>query len=239
MNTRIVLINTSHPGNIGATARAMKTMGLSQLVLVDPLSFPHAKAIEMAVGATDILENALVVKTLDEAIRDCTFIAGTSARSRAIPWPVISPRELAEKVIHSTSANVAILFGREQSGLTNEELQRCHVHIQIPSHSDYTSLNLAAAVQVIAYELRVAALSQTNTPTQMEWDYPPATSQEMEGFYEHLKQVLIDADFLKPEAPRQLMTRLRRLFNRTQLDSMEINILRGILTALGKPQSKL
>ncbi|MDX1900549.1 MAG: tRNA (cytosine(32)/uridine(32)-2'-O)-methyltransferase TrmJ [Gammaproteobacteria bacterium] len=239
LDVRVILINTSHPGNIGAAARAMKTMGLSQLTLVDPIAFPDPKAVEMASGANDILEKAIVASTLDEAIEDCTLIAGTSARSRTIPWPVVSPREFAEKITSEKYAahKIAILFGREQSGLTNEELQRCHFHIQIPSHPNYSSLNLAAAVQIIAYEYRIAELAQTTTP-KIEWDYPPATSKELEGFYQHLSEVLTVARFLKPEAPRQLMTRLRRLFNRTELDSMEINILRGILTALGNPHEK-
>lgn len=231
--TRIVLINTTHPGNIGSAARAMKTMGLSELYLVAPKQYPHPKAKELASNALDVLEKAIVVKSLDEAIADCHCVVGTSARSRTIPWPLLTPRELAEKIamqdqnIHKT----AILFGQEQSGLTNEELHRCHYHIHIPSNPEYSSLNLASAVQVIGYELRVA--SEKTVPKE-EWDYRWATANEMEGFYEHLQQVLIQIDFLKPHVPRQLMTRLRRLFNRAQVDEMEMNILRGILGSVEK-----
>lgn len=231
-NIRIVLINTSHPGNIGSAARAMKTMGLSELYLVSPLQYPHPKADEMASGAVEVLGNAVVVSELNEAIADCGLVVGTSARSRTIPWPMLSPREFAEKAIpESAQQKVAILFGREQSGLTNEELHCCHFHIQIPSNPDYSSLNLAAAVQVISYELRVA--SQLDQYAD-EWDYRYANAKEMEGFYSHLEKVLIDLDFLKPKVPRQLMTRLRRLFNRARLDEMEMNILRGILGAIEK-----
>jgi tRNA (cytidine32/uridine32-2'-O)-methyltransferase len=231
-NIRIILINTSHPGNIGAAARAMKTMGLSELYLVSPMKFPHHKATEMASNAADVLEKAVVVKTVEEALMGCHLVVGSSARSRAIPWPMLSPRELAEKAAEeATQTKVAILFGREDSGLTNEELQRCHFHVQIPSNPDYSSLNLAAAVQVIGYELRVASLQEV---TPKEWDYAFATSEAMEGFYEHLERVLIDIGFLNPEVPRQLMARLRRLFGRVRLDVMEMNILRGILGAVEK-----
>src|SRR3990167_617643 len=154
---RIVLINTSHPGNIGSVARAMKTMGLVQLYLVSPLQYPHHKANEMAVGATDILEQAVVVETLDEAIADCALVVGTSARMRTIPWPLLTPREMAEKIkCEPKTSTIAILFGCEQSGLNNDALQRCHYHIHIPANPDYSSLNLAAAVQIIAYELRLS-----------------------------------------------------------------------------------
>ncbi len=229
---RIVLLETSHPGNIGSTARAMKTMGLKNLYLVAPQLFPHPKAQEMASSAGDILENAKVVSNLDEAIADCHLVIGTSTRTRTIPWPILSPRQLAEKIRDEhQDIKTAILFGREQSGLTNEELQRCHFHVQIPTNAEYSSLNLASAVQVIAYELQIASLSEIKNPT---WDYPFATAKELDGFYQHLETVLIELKFLNPKAPRQLMTRLRRLFSRTQLDVMEINILRGILGAVQK-----
>lgn len=230
-NIRIVLINTSHPGNIGAAARAMKTMGLSRLYLVNPHQFPHPKAFEMASHASDVVEQAVVVKTLDEAIGDCQLVVGTSARSRVIPWPMLTPRSLAEKVKQeSQTAPIAILFGCEQSGLSNDELQRCHFHIQIPANPVYSSLNIAAAVQIIAYELYVASLEPT--PVEDEWDYPYANTDEMEKFFAHLQEVLIELDFLKPSAPRKLMPRLRRLFVRARPDTNEINILRGILTAV-------
>lgn len=233
-NIRIVLINTSHPGNIGAAARAMKTMGLSELYLVQPISFPHPKAHEMASNAGDVVDHAVVVDSVEAAISDCSLVVGTSTRSRTIPWPMLTPREFAEKAQAETAhAKVAILFGREQSGLTNEELHRCHFHIHIPSNPDYSSLNLAAAVQVIAYELCVMHQS-TEVVKAAEWDYELANAEQMEGFYEHLREVLIALNFLRPEAPRQLMTRLRRLFSRARLDVMELNILRGILGAVEK-----
>lgn len=232
---RIVLINTSHPGNIGSAARAMKTMGLSNLYLVSPLQFPHQKAIEMASGAVDILEKAIVVKDLNEAIGDCGLVVGTSARSRTIPWPMLSPREFAEKAaVESRTNKIAVLFGREQTGLTNEELQRCHYHIQIPSNPEYSSLNIAAAVQVLTYELRVA--SQLDVIKE-QWDYPLAEAKEMDYFFSHLEKVLIQLEFLKPEVPRQLMPRLQRLFNRARPDELEIKMLRGILSAVEKKAS--
>ncbi len=230
-NIRIVLINTSHPGNIGATARAMKTMGLAELYLVNPALFPHVRADEMASGALDVLGKAVVTDHLDDAISDCGLVMGASARSRTIPWPHLTPRQCAEKaILESSQTKIAILFGREQSGLTNEELHRCHFHVEIPSNPAYRSLNVAAAVQVIAYELYVGSL----TPSTSVWDYDYAAAQDVEGFYIHLERILVALSFLKPEAPRQLMTRLRRLFNRARLDVMEVNILRGILNAIEK-----
>ncbi len=226
---RMVLVNTSHPGNIGAAARAIKTMGLERLLLVNPVSFPHVKAAEMAASALDILAKTIVVDTLDEAIADCSLVIGASARSRTLAFPILSPRALAEKIfVEPSHTEIAILFGREQSGLTNEELQRCHFHVQIPSNPDYSSLNIAAAVQVIAYELRVAHLDQQQS---LE---PPAkciyaNSKEMSAFYQHLERILVNIDFLNPTMPRQLMPKLRRLFNRARLENSEMNILRGIL----------
>lgn len=231
-NIRIILVNTSHPGNIGSAARAMKTMGLSELYLVNPVDFPNSNANALASNAADVVENAIVVNDVSEALEECGLIVGASARSRTIPWPMLSPRAFAEKaMIESAQNKVAILFGREQSGLTNEELQRCHFHVNIPSNPDYSSLNLASAVQVIAYELRVA--SQLDI-IQEEWDYPFATGKELDCLYAHLEKVLIDVEFLKPEVPRQLMPRLRRLYNRARLDTLEIKMLRGILSAVEK-----
>ncbi len=229
---RIILVNTSHPGNIGSVARAMKTMGLTDLWLVDPIHFPHAKAVEMAANAGDILAQARVVPQLEDALKDCQLIVGTSARERTIPWPMLSPRQFAEKAQHEAQVSqVAVVFGREQSGLTNDELHKCHFHLHIPSNPAYSSLNIAAAVQVVAYELRVASLGEEKLPI---WDYPFANAEDVESFYQHLQQVLIDIQFLNPDVPRQLMTRLRRLFNRARLDVMEINILRGMLGAVEK-----
>lgn len=228
---RIILVNTSHPGNIGSAARAMKTMGLSELVLVSPLDYPHPKAQEMASGAGDILQSARVVETLADAIADCTLVIGASARSRAIPWPMLSPRQMAEKLRSEAPAGTtAIVFGREQSGLNNDELQQCHYHVQIPANPDYSSLNLAAAVQVLAYELRVASLQEDVSADV--WDYRLATVDEMEKFFIHLQSVLVAIEFLKLSAPRKLMTRMRRLFLRARPDAMEMNMLRGMLTAI-------
>lgn len=228
---RIILVNTSHPGNIGSVARAMKTMGLKNLYLVEPQLFPHPKAVEMASGAADILDQAMVVPTIQDAIQDCHLVVGTSARMRSVPWPLFSPREMVEKLKQEPKeSHIAIVFGREQSGLTNEELQLCNLHIQIPANPDYSSLNIAAAVQVVAYELRVAF--QDTLLFANDWDYRLATSDEMERFFVHLEQALVKLDFLKPSAPRKLMARLRRLFLRVRPDVMEVNILRGILTAI-------
>jgi tRNA (cytidine32/uridine32-2'-O)-methyltransferase len=235
---RIVLVNTSHPGNIGSVARAIKTMGLQELYLVSPAQFPHPKAIELATNATDILDKAIVVQTLNEAIADCSLVVGTSARTRTIPWPLLNPREMAEKVMQEPpKSQTAIVFGREQSGLTNEELQQCHLHVQIPTHSEFSSLNIAAAVQVIAYELRMASLG-TDKKQNDTWDYRLANVTEMELFFNHLQEIFIKIDFLKMSAPRKLMTRMRRLFLRARPDVMEINMLRGMLTAMQESKNK-
>ena len=186
------------------------------------------------------MENARVVGTLEEAIADCQFVVGTSARERRIPWPVQDARRSAERVAsHSTNERVAVLFGREDRGLLNEELQRCHLHCHIPTHDGYASLNLAMAVQIVAYELRMAELGeQTNLVEDAHWDTPFATVEDMDRFYEHLESTLVDIEFLKPEAPRQLMRRLKRLYNRVRLDEMELNILRGILSETQKKARK-
>jgi tRNA (cytidine32/uridine32-2'-O)-methyltransferase len=231
-NIRIILIHTSHPGNIGATARAMKTMGLRKLFLVAPRLFPHVNADEMASGALDVLGQAVVVATLDEALAECGLVVGTSVRERTIPWPKLLPRAFADMArSEALKTPIAVLFGREQSGLTNQELHRCHFHLSIPSHPEYGSLNIASAVQVIAYELYLASLDKMPEPV---WDYAYADMSAMTGFYEHLERVLIDIDFLNPNVPRQLIQRLKRLFNRAHPDVMELNILRGLLGAVEK-----
>ena len=227
---RIVLVNTSHPGNIGSVARAMKTMGLEKLYLVAPHQFPHTKANEMASGAADILDNAIIVSSLDEAIADCSLVVGTSARLRTLPWPLLMPRELAQYLQQqSFDSRIAIVFGREQTGLTNEELQRCQLCLQIPANPAYSSLNIGAAVQVVAYELRVVSLESSLT---QESEHQAVSAEDMERFFEHLQQVLVETDFLKLRAPRKLMARLRRLFFRARPDAVEMNILRGILTSV-------
>lgn len=243
-NISIVMINTTHPGNIGAAARALKNMGLSKLVLVDPKEFPTSKATWRAASAVDVVENATVVASLEEAVADCGLVIGTSARERRIPWPLLTPRECGDRAVAEAGQHkVAIVFGREDRGLTNEELQQCHFHVHIPSNPDYSSLNIAAAIQVIVYELRMSALAaERGAPVSFEdWDVPRAKHVALEKYYEHLEDTLVKLQFLDPENPRQTMTRLRRLYNRVRLDEMELNILRGLLTSiqnrLGYPRS--
>lgn len=234
-NIRIVLVNTSHPGNIGGTARAMKNMGLSRLYLVAPKEFPSDKATWRSAGATDVLDDAVVVDTLDEAIQGCSLVVGTSARERRIPWPLLDPRECGESVwSEATQHEVALVFGREDRGLTNEELHKCNYHVHIPANEEYSSLNLATAVQVICYEIRMAYLKATagNTLPNHVWDMPPADAQALDHYYQQLEKSLVDIGFLDPENPKQTMTRMRRLYNRVRLDQMELNILRGVLTAI-------
>ena len=235
-NIRIVLVNTTHPGNIGGVARAMKNMGLSRLYLVAPRKYPDEQAVWRAASAGDLLENAVVTDTVEEAIADCQFVVGTSARERRIPWPLLDPRQCAGRIDPvSEREQVAVLFGREDRGLTNEELQLCNLHLNIPTSDDYSSLNLAMAVQIVCYELRML-LVQPQLPANEddEWDTAFATVENMERFYLHLEQALTDIEFLNPAAPRQLMSRLRRLYGRVRLDEMELNILRGILTETQK-----
>ncbi|WP_419736878.1 tRNA (cytosine(32)/uridine(32)-2'-O)-methyltransferase TrmJ [Pseudomonas sp. COR18] len=238
-NIRIVLVNTSHPGNIGGAARAMKNMGLSRLVLVEPRVFPSAEADARASGATDILENAEVVATLEQALAGCTLVLGTSARDRSLPWPMLEPRECGVKVVEEAAqgAQIALVFGREDSGLTNDELQRCHYHVHIPSDPGFSSLNLAAAVQVLSYEVRMAWLVLEGQPHKVEKDDVGdelVTMDELERFYEHLEQTLVAIEFLDPQKPRHLMARLRRLYGRSSISRVEMNILRGILTETQK-----
>lgn len=240
-NIRIVLVNTTHPGNIGGVARAMKNMGLSDLCLVAPKLFPHEDAVARASRADDLLDNALVVETLDEALADCHLVVGTSARSRTIPWPLVNPRELSAIVaLLPADTKVAILFGREDRGLTNDELQRCHHHVHIPVNEDFSSLNIAAAVQVITYELRMAVVEGQGSVDKpqwgTDWDVELADNRELELMFEHLEQTLIDVEFLDPDKPRNLMPRLRRLLLRSVPDKVEVNVLRGMLTAIQKKQ---
>jgi len=231
MSIRIVLVGTTHPGNIGAVARAMKNMGLSDLALVNPRLFPHDEATARATGAADILEKAMVVETLAEALTDCVYVAGASARSRAISWPCMGPRDCAERMIQESShGKVAAVFGPERSGLNNDDLDLCHTLLTIPTNPDFSSLNLGMAVQVLTYELRVAGMLDEGPVFDVE--APPASSEEMENFYTHLKKTLTDIEFLDPENPRHLMRRLRRLFVQARPDKNEVNILRGILTAV-------
>ncbi len=233
MSIRIVLVGTTHPGNIGACARAMKNMGVSDLALVEPLHFPHEEATARASGAVDILENATVVDSLEEAIEDCVYVAGASARSRSIDWPSMDARNGAIRLIEeSRHGIVAVVFGPENSGLSNAHLDHCHTLLSIPADPGFSSLNLAMAVQVLTYEMRVAQIA--NKAPELERGAPLATSEELEYCYAHLEQLLIDAEFLDPDNPRRLMRRLRRLFIKAKPDQNEVNILRGILAAVDK-----
>lgn len=227
-NFKVVLVETSHPGNIGAVARAMKNMGMDQLRLVTPKLFPHADATARASGADDVLRAAGVYSSLRDAIADCRIVLGSSARDRTISWPTVTAREAAGRW-HGCAENVALVFGRENSGLKNHELDLCHYLLRIPCDPDYSSLNLAAAVQVVCYELFVAVGQEYPSTIGDQGGEPLATAEQMEGFYRHLQQTMADIGFLHPERSKSIMRRLRRLFNRTQLDTKELDILRGIL----------
>lgn len=245
-NIRIVLVNTSHQGNIGSAARAMKTMGLSDLVLVDPVEAPQSHASALAAGATDILAHARTVSTLHEAIADCSLVLATSARSRTLDWPMLSPREAGEKAFaESQGHKVALVFGRENSGLTNEELQLSQFHVHIPANPDYSSLNLAMAVQTLSYEIRMAWLAaesiqlQEGGPVQQESDSPAyPRGDDLERFYQHLETSLTNSGFIVRQHPGQVMNKLRRLFNRARPEENELNILRGMLSTYDKRLAK-
>lgn len=234
-NVRFVLVETSHPGNIGAAARAMKNMQCSQLYLVRPRFFPHADATARAAGADDILAQAQVCESLEQALQGCHLVYGASARLRSIAWPLETPRQCASAVAANREQSTpAIVFGRERTGLTNEELDLCHKMLHIPCNPDYSSLNIAAALQVVAYELFVA-----NAEPEVQTDhYEPgeraATLEEMTLFYAHLERTITATQFLDPDNPRQLPRRLRRFFNRSKPSNVELNILRGILTSVEK-----
>ncbi len=261
---KIVLVEPSHPGNVGAVARAMKTMGLSQLSLVQPKKFPHYEATKRSAGGEDVLNNANVVDSLANAVADCTLVLGTSVRDREVSWPTSSPREAAERASQHLSlfdgvdsAQIAIVFGRESSGLTNAELERCHGQIRIDANPEYSSLNLASAVQILAYELRVALVNLdaesesaageggqeerlannikplgTKPLTGAQKRKLPADEASKEGHLQHLQQVLYELDFVKSESPTVLFRKLTRLYSKAELTGEEVQILRGILTAI-------
>ncbi|HVO88633.1 MAG TPA: RNA methyltransferase [Casimicrobiaceae bacterium] len=237
---RVVLVRTSHPGNIGACARAMHTMGLARLVLVDPRRFPDPEADARATGAAHLLGDALVVASLDAAIADCTLAIGFSARPRELGADVLSVRTAAQTIVRASQEGpVAMVFGNEMSGLSNEELARCTAFATIPANPAYSSLNLAAAVQIAAYELRIAVCGEGT------WTSPrfaPATQGDIESLYAHAQRTLAELRFYNPDRPRRLLPRLRRLFARTGLEREEVNILRGVLAsidrALGNTQKK-
>ncbi len=232
MNTRIVLVETSHAGNIGAAARAMKNMGLRDLALVKPKKFPHAEATARASGADDVLARATVCDSLAEALEPCSYAVAASARRRTISWPEYEPREAAGVLHeHNREGRTAIVFGPETSGLCNEDLALCQALVCIPSDPEFPSLNLAMAVQLLSYELRLAQPEREPTLSQAR-EVPLATHKELESFYGHLEKVLTESGFIDSRNPRHLMRRLRRLFARSLPDQNEINILRGILAAL-------
>ena len=239
-NVKIVLVNTTHPGNIGATARAMKTMGLEQLVLVSPQRFPSAECSARAAGADDILAHSQVFSSLEEAVADCELVFGSSARARSIAWPEVTPEAAAEQIMArvNTTAGMAVVFGCESSGLSNEQLEICHAMIRIPTNKDFSSLNIASAVQIICYEIGKQYLARQETETARDNPESPVTAEQMEYFYQHIQDTLSDIGYLDPEQPRRLMRRLKRLFNRTRLDGNEYNILRGILTAVQNAAAK-
>lgn len=230
MAIRIVLVDTAHHGNIGAVARAMKNMGLAQLHLVRPKFFPNSEATARASGAHDVLEAARVHETFAAAIGDCSLVAGTSARQRHLPWSLVEPREAAARIAAAGAASeAALVFGSERYGLSNDELNRCNLMVTIPTAPDYSSLNIAMAVQVLTYELWLA---RRDAPPLVPRDAPPASVTEVQRLYAHIEEVLEEIDFRDRTGNGQLMTRIRRLFNRAQLDQNEMNILRGILTAV-------
>jgi len=241
----VVLVQTSHPANIGSAARAMKTMGLTQLRLVAPDDFPSARADWLAAGAQDILRSAKVYDTFEQSIADCQYVVGTSARLRGLPWPHLPPTEAAGLILSQISQGVqcALVFGREARGLTNDELRACHLHTLIPGNPDYSVLNMAQAVQVMCYELRTQWLLR-QMPTEpyqdrlamaypnIEWDEPMATADAMTGLFEHLESALTSINFIQPHSRNKLWPRLHRLLQRHRLDSKEVAILRGLCTHL-------
>ncbi len=231
---RIVLIETSHPGNIGATARAMKTMQQTELYLVKPKEYPSADCTARAAGADDILQQAKVVETLSEALEGCSIIFATTARDRAMSWPVHDPRGCANTITQSNEEdNVAIVFGRERSGMSNKEIELCNQVVMIPANEDYSSLNLASAVQILCYELMMASQQLSEHPVIERDEYERlATHDEMEGFYNHLIETMTQVGFYDPAHPKQLVRRIKRLFNRAQLEQTELNIMRGFLTGV-------
>lgn len=243
-NILVVLVGPTHPGNIGAVARAMKTMGLGRLALVAPKRFPSAEASARAAGADDVLYEARIFQDLAGAVADCHWVIGTSARVRGLRWPEFTPRECAGRIAGAAEKGpVALVFGRENSGLTNEELDHCHAVVRIPTNPEYHSLNLASAAQVLSYEIRVAMMEREAAGTGPD-NAPDAPGKEdageafqgisageWEGFFQHLEIALQDIGYYDPAKPKKLMRRLRRLFQRAGLDRPELNILRGILSA--------
>lgn len=233
---RIVLVETTHPGNIGAVARAMKSMGLARLALVRPRRFPCAEATARAAGADDVLDAATLHETLADAVADCAWVAGTSARrARHVAWPELDPTGCArDALVHAASGEVAVVFGREQRGLSNAELEHCHALVHVPTDPAFSSLNLAAAVQILAWELRKLVLDEAGDGPAVAAagsGHAPATVADLEGFYDHLERALAAIGYFERRSPRLLMRRLRRLFNRAGMERVEIDMLRGVLSA--------
>ena len=243
-NIRIVLVGTTHSGNIGSAARAMKVMGLKQMTLVAPACKVDGQAIALAAGASDIANNARIVETLEEAVADCGLVIGSSARNRSLEWPMLDSRQCGVKAItEAQEYPVALVFGRERTGLTNEELHRCHFHVAIPANPEYSSLNLAMAVQTLCYDVRMAWLDGAQTRPKSEDNEQENTasegvtypfSQDLERFYVHLEEILNKTDFINKAHPGMVMAKLRRLFNRARPEAQELNILRGVLTSVEK-----
>ena len=235
LNTvKVVLVGTTHPGNIGAAARAIKNMGIYNLALVKPKEFPSDIAIYRSKAAKDILENAEIYESLEDAIAGCKLIVGTSARARSVPWPVFNPRDAAEEMSKiSKQGNVAIVFGREDRGLTNDELGLCNFHVHIPSDPKYSSLNLSQAVQILAYEIRLA-YSRDEVISEVKWDVDLANNEQTERLIDHMEELMQDVEFYDVENPRKLLLRVRRFFKRSKIDVMEANIFRGLFSAIQK-----
>lgn len=233
-SVKVVLVGTTHPGNIGATARAMKNMGIIDLALVEPKEFPSDVATFRSKAAKDILEKASVHTSLEEAISECELVVGTSARGRTVPWPVLNPREAAEEM-HKSSLNgkVAIVFGREDRGLTNEELGLCNFHVHIPSDPEYSSLNLSQAVQILAYEIRLSYLQDRHVNEEY-WDVELANNEQTERLINHMDELMQEVNFYDVENPRKLLVRVRRFFKRSKIDVMEANIFRGLFATIQK-----
>ena len=229
----IVLVETSHPGNIGSVARAMKTMGLSRLSLVNPKDFPSGDANALSGNARDLLDAATIYPNLDAAIKESTFVYATSARNRSINWPTVNPEEAADRILDQVAGDkeISIIFGREDRGLTNEELQLANFHLEIPANPDYPVLNIAMSVQIVTYEL----FKNRNTSQDREWrDYPEINSEDLQRLIDHFVETSIDLEMIDPKNPSQIIARIKRMFSRLQPDSMEGNYLRGFLTAVNK-----
>ena len=237
---KVVLVGTTHPGNIGAAARAIKTMGLSKLDLVCPKEFPSNEATYRSKAAKDILEKASIHETLFESVKGCEMVIGTSARNRKVPWPVLNPKNASKEINKAVKNNskVAIVFGREDRGLTNEELGLCNLHIHIPTNEDYSSLNLAQAVQIVTYEIRMNFLESESLKNDQEWDVELASAEQTERLIEHMDELMKEVEFYDVENPRKLLMRVRRFFKRSGIDVMETNIFRGLFSTIQKKLNK-